>query len=257
MDTPVAARALGLIALVLALVIAVILLVTGLPSARSAAATTTPVPTAAPGPGVTVTGTARVEGVPDTLRIDIGVNVVESSVDVALTKANEASAALLKTLQDNGVEERDIATTQISIQPQYDYSGNTQRITGYQVTQAVRATLRDVETAGEIIGKAAASGGDSTIINGISFDLEDNEALLKDARKRAVADARAKAEEYADAAGRSLGDVVSISEASIETPAPYRMDATMAGAAEDGAAMPLSPGTQTVRVDVSVVYSFR
>lgn len=257
MDTPIAARTLGLIALVLALVIAVILLATGLPTARSAAAAPTPAPATAPGPGVTVTGTARVEGVPDTLRLDIGVNAVEDSVDAALAKANEASAALLKTLQDNGVEERDIATTQISIQPQYDYSGNTQRITGYQVTQAVRATLRDVDAAGEVIGKAAASGGDSTIINGISFDLEDNEDLLKDARKRAVEDARAKAEEYAAASGRSLGDVVSISEASIEMPQPYRMDAAMAGAADAASGMPISPGTQTVRVDVSVVYSFR
>lgn len=257
MDTPITARSLGLIALVLALLIAVIFLAVGLPTARPAAAAATSSVPAAPAPGVTVTGTARIEGVPDTLRVDIGVNVVEDSVDVALARANEAGAALQKTLRDNGVAERDIATTQISIQPQYDYRGNTQRIIGYQVTQAVRATLRDVDTAGEVIGKAAASGGDSTIINGISFDLEDNEPLLQDARKRAVEDARAKAEEYADASGRSLGDVISISEVGLDVPQPYAMDLAMAGGEADARSIPISPGTQTVRVDVTVVFAFR
>ena len=209
-----------------------------------------------PGAGLTVTGSARVEGVPDTLRLDIGVTTTDSSVDAALTKANSASAALQTSLRDNGVAERDIASTQLSIQPQYNYNRSTTTITGYQVTQSVTAKVRDLDRAGEVIGAAAAAGGDATIVNGISFDLEDNAALLSDARERAVADAKAKAEEYARATGRGLGQVASLVESTIDEPRPYAHDAALGGA-DAGYDVPLAPGTQTVSVQVQVTYAFR
>lgn len=257
MDTPANSRAFLTVTIALAVLLAAAIITMGFLASRPAAATT--VPTVAengPAAGVTVTGTARVEGVPDTLRLDIGVDVVEDSVDAALAGANEAAAALQATLRDNGVAERDIASTQVSIQPQYDYRASTARITGYQVIQTVTAKLRDMETAGEVVGKAAAAGGDATIVRGIAFDLEDNEALLQDARKRAVADAQAKAQEYADASGRRLGTVISISEANVSSPQPYQFDLGASMATDEAFAVPLAPGTQTVRVDISVVYAF-
>lgn len=206
--------------------------------------------------GITVAGTARVEGVPDTLRLDIGVSIVGDSVDAALTKANSTSAALQKSLRDKGVAERDIASTQLSIQPQYDYDRSTSTITGYQVTQSVTAKVRDLDKAGQVIGAATAAGGDATVIDGISFDLEDNAALLSDARERAVTDAKAKAEEYARATGRGLGQVVRLVESTVDEPRPYvsELEAARADGALD---VPLAPGTQTVSVEVQVTYSFR
>ena len=258
MDARLSPRLVALASILATLVLAAAIIALAITATRpAAAAVTTPSATTAPS-GISVSGTARIEGVPDTLRLDIGVNVVEPTVDAALTKANEASAALQKALQEGGVAERDIASTQLSIQPQYDYATNTARITGYQVTQSVSAKLRDLDTAGEVIGAAAATGGDATVVNGISFDLEDNAALLSSARERAIADAKAKAEEYADAAGRGLGQVVSITESTQSIPQPYAADLAAGAVVDDSLrSVPLAPGTQTVSVEVQVTYAFR
>lgn len=256
MDTRLTPRLLGIAATAATLVLALAILALAIMATRpapAAAATVPSTPTAA-APGVTVAGTARVEGVPDTLRLDMGVNVIEKDVETALTKANEASATLQQTLRDNGVAERDLASTGLSIQPQQDWSKNTPVIIGYQVTQTITAKLRDVDKAGAVIGAAAAAGGNATIVNGISWDIDDNEALLKDARDRAIADARARAEQYAKAAGRGLGQVVSITESTSSTPQPYAYEAH--DMASGASSVPLAPGTQTVAVDVVVVYAF-
>lgn len=257
MDIRLTPRLLGG-ALVAALVFIAAIIVMAVVATRPATATAAPpapsTATAASA-GVTVAGRAQVEGVPDTLRLDMGVNIVEDDVETALAKANEASEKLHATLRDNGVAERDLASTGLSIQPQLDWKGNSPTITGYQVSQTVTARLRDTDRAGAVINAAAESAGNATIINSIAWDLEDNTALLADARDRAIADAKAKAEQYAQAAGRSLAAVVSISESTTAPPQPY---AYAANAAEDGAAaaVPLAPGTQAVAVEVQVVYAF-
>lgn len=257
MDTRLTPRLLG-VALVAALVFIAAITVIAVLAARPATATAAPAApsaTGAPSPGVSVSGRAQVEGVPDTLRLDMGVNVVEDDVETALSKANEASAKLHQTLRENGVAERDLASTGLSIQPQLDWSRNSPTITGYQVSQTVTARLRDTDRAGAVINAAVGSAGDATIVNSIAWDLEDNTALLADARDRAIADARAKAEQYAKAAGRSLGAVVSISESTTAPPQPYAYGAAEAQDSAGGA-VPLAPGTQTVAVEVQVIYAF-
>ena len=256
MDTPLTPRLLGLV-LVAALVFVAAITAIAVLAARPATATAAPAApsaTAGPSPGVTVSGRAQVEGVPDTLRLDMGVNVVEDDVETALAKANEATAQLHKTLRDNGVAERDLASTGLSIQPQLDWRSNSPTVTGYQVSQTVTVRLRDTDRAGAVINAAANSAGNATIINSIAWDLEDNTALLADARDRAITDARAKAEQYAKAAGRGLGAVVSISESTTAPPQPYAYSAAEAQDRAAGA-VPLAPGTQAVAVEVQVVYA--
>lgn len=257
MDTSLTPRLLGVVfAAALAFIVATIAILLLATRPASAAATAPAASTAtAPSPGVTVAGRAQVEGVPDMLRLDMGVNVVDDAVETALAKANEASAKLHKTLRDNGVAERHLASTGLSIQPQLDWRGNTPTVTGYQVTQTVTARLRDIDRAGAVIDAAAGSAGNATIINSIAWDLEDDAALLADARDRAIADARAKAEQYAKAAGRSLGAVLSISESTSTPPQPYFYGAAEALDSAAGA-VPLAPGTQTVAIEVQVVYAF-
>ncbi|KAB7744464.1 DUF541 domain-containing protein [Nostocoides sp. F2B08] len=257
MDTRLTPRLLG-VTLVAALVFVAAIVAIAVLAARPATATAAPPAAAtstAPIPGVTVSGRAQVEGVPDTLRLDMGVNVVEDDVETALAKANEATAKLHKTLRDNGVAERDLASTGLSIQPQLDWRSNSPTVTGYQVSQTVTARLRDTDRAGAVINAAANSTGNTTIINSIAWDLEDNTALLADARDRAIADARTKAEQYARAAGRSLGAVVSITESTTAPPQPYAYGAAEAQDSAAGA-VPLAPGTQAVAVEVQVVYAF-
>ncbi len=123
---------------------------------------------------------------------------------------------------------------------------------GFDVYQSLSVRLRNLPDAGKAISDAAEAGGDATRINGISFEIENSETLLKQARDAAFADAKAKAEQYARLAGRDLGRVVQISENNNgSAPIPYgggRAEAAM------DSSVPIQPGTQQVSVASTVVW---
>lgn len=208
------------------------------------------------GPGISVAGRADVAGTPDTLRLDASVVVTAASVSEALASANRSTEAVHKSLLGSGVQKKDLATSGLRIAPDYDYSNaGTPRLRGYQVSESVTAKLRDLGRAGDAIGRAVAAGGSAIRVNGISLDLEDTGALVSSARGKAFADARTKAEQYAKAAGRSLGEVVSITEA-VSTPSPVAMPYAAMDSAKS-ASVPIQPGSQDVSVSVSVVFAMR
>lgn len=213
---------------------------------------------AAGGSGITVGGRADVAGTPDTLRLDLSVVATAASVSEALASANRSAEAVQKSLLANGVQKKDLQTSGLSIAPEYDYSKNGEpQLKGYQVSESVSAKLRDLDRAGEAIGKAVTAGGDAVRVNGISLDLEDTGTLVSAARDKAFAEAKAKAQQYAKAAGRSLGEIVSIAEdvaTTAPTPMPYAQRLT---AARDLASVPIQPGSQDVSVSVTVVFSMR
>lgn len=210
------------------------------------------------GPGIHVVGRANVAGTPDTLRLELSVVATGSSVSDALASANRSAAAVQKSLLGNGVARKDLQTSGLNITPEYEYSNNkTPRLTGYQVSESVTAKLRNLATAGGAIGAAVSAGGNAVRVNGISLDLEETGALVTSARDKAFVDAKAKAEQYARAAGRNLGDVVTIAE-DISTPSPIPMPyAGGAAAAQDMAKVPIQPGSQDVSVSVTVVFELR
>jgi Uncharacterized conserved protein len=123
------------------------------------------------------------------------------------------------------------------------------------VSESISAKLRNLGRAGDAIGQAVGAGGNAVRVNGISLDLEDTGALVSSARDRAYADARAKAEQYAKAAGRSLGDVMSITE-DVSTPSPIAVPYA-AGDSAKSASVPIQPGSQDVDVSVTVVFTMR
>ena len=208
------------------------------------------------GPGITVGGSAKVAGTSDTLLLDLSVEANASSVSEALASANLSADAVQKSLLGNGVAKKDLQTSGLNVQPNYDYStSGTPRITGYQVSESVSAKLRDLGRAGDAIGNAVSAGGNAVRVNGISLDLEDTGALVSSARDKAFADAKAKAEQYAKDAGRTVGDVVSITEdvaAPSPTPIPY---AAQLSASTAKASVPIQPGSQDVSVSVTVVFA--
>lgn len=208
------------------------------------------------GPGIAVVGRATVAGTPDTLRLDLSVVATGASVSGALSSANRTAGAVQTSLLGNGVQKKDLQTSGLDIQPSYDYpSGGPPRLKGYQVSESVSAKLRDLGKAGDVIGKAVRAGGNTLRVNGISLDLEDSGSMVSAARDRAFVDARAKAEQYAKAAGRSLGDVMSIAE-DVSTPSPISMPYGLPEAAKS-AAVPIQPGSSNVSVGVTVVFSMR
>jgi len=211
---------------------------------------------AAGGPGITVGGRAKVAGTPDTLRLDLSVVATASSVSGALASANRSADAVQKSLLGNGVAKQDLQTSGLNIQPTYDYTrSGTPRLTGYQVSESVSAKLRDLGRAGDAIGKAVSAGGNAVRVNEISLDLEDTSALVSRARDKAFADAKTKAEQYAKAAGRTLGAVVSIAE-DVRAPSPILMpNDRLAGSGLDKQSVPIQPGSQDVSVSVTVVFA--
>ncbi|MFC4046928.1 SIMPL domain-containing protein [Dactylosporangium siamense] len=168
------------------------------------------VPAAAqPTDTVLVTGTGEVSGEPDTLTADFAVETSAAAVDEALNRANTAATRMRDALISAGLTRADLQTSNVTVTSQRTDDG---KITGYTAAQGLTATIHDLARAGTLMSGAIAAGGDAARLNGVWYSIEDDTALLTEARKRAFADARTKAELYAREAGRSLGRVIMVSE---------------------------------------------
>lgn len=198
---------------------------------------------------VSVTGTGEVFGAPDMLTANFAVETSAATVDAALRGANTAATRMHDALLQAGIVQTDLQTSEVGVSPQRD---DHQAITGYTVTQGVTAKIRDLPRAGAVMSAAIAAGGDAARLNGVTFTIEDDAALLAEARKKAFADARGKAELYAREAGRPLGRVVRVSE---ETPKHWEPVAYHSMTAD--AAVPIEPGRQLVSVTITVEWAFQ
>jgi uncharacterized protein len=181
---------------------------------------------------VTVVGSGHVQGVPDTLTADVGIEFTARDVTAAMDQTNNRQQAVIDALANAGVDRKDISTTDVSLQPQYDNAGGT--ITGYRAV---------------IVG----TGGDATRINSVSYSIADDSQLVKDARAHAFADAKDRAAQYAQLSGLGLGKILSVSEAAGGA-SPTAMPAPRGGMQ---ASVPLEPGQQTVAFSVTAVWELR
>jgi uncharacterized protein YggE len=231
--------------------------VAGLP--RIASATVPPTsgpPAPSPSAGgdgtitVAATGTVRVD--PDTAVVTLGVQANAPTGAEAMELVNSSSAALTEALIDAGIAEDDIQTSGLNLWTTTDDRGE---INGYQASLSVTVTIRDIDAVGATIDAAQQAAGSGFTIGGVSFSFAEPETVLEEARIEAVELARTKAEQYAAAAGLTLGDVVGIVEAGSMPPIP--VDATFRVTAEDAAAAgpSISPGQLDLTVDVSVTFS--
>lgn len=199
---------------------------------------------------VTVAGTGVVAAPPDVLRLDLGIEAHAVTVQAALEQANDAMAAVQGSLLGSQVPRDDLRTTGLGIGSEYDREGRS--LAGYVVHHGLDVRLRDISAAGGVIAAAVAAGGDQVRINGLRFDVENDVALLEQARRAAVDDARRCAQTLADAAGRSVGRALRISEGSAQGPAPVR--ARMM-ATEAAGAVPVQAGSHEVSATVTVEWS--
>jgi len=195
---------------------------------------------------VTVTGEATVAIAPDAAVIRIGVTSQEKTAREASDANAKQMTAVLAAIKDTGIAERDIQTSRLSLQPQYDPNkGGNPRLTGFQANNQVTVRIRDIDKLATVLDRAIASGANE--MSGIEFVVSEQSKVLDQARDDAIADARRKAELYAKAAGAKLGSVVSISEEG-PAPQPHPMQAMRAGA------VPIAPGEQTLRSIVTVSF---
>src|SRR4051794_2592833 len=162
---------------------------------------------------------------------------------VQMTKVVAAIKAL-------GVEDKDIATSMVSLGPVYDYATTTQRITGYQLSNTVSVTVRNLDNLAAVLDDSVNAG--ATAVNGISFDVADRTGAEAKARVAAMGDAKAKADALTNAAGVSITGVASISE-TVSAPIWYSPQMGVAASgAKDDAATPVLPGSQDITITVNV-----
>jgi uncharacterized protein len=227
----------------------------GRPGPSAAVAAPTAPPSGLASGGVTVQGIGRVTLTPNLASLDLGVQAQGATAAAAQSGASAVMSRILTAVKRLGVADRDLATRWLSLQPRYAYSsGGTElpRITGYQATQSLAVTVRDLSRVGAIIDAGVAAGANQ--VGGISFSLADPAGASAQARAAAMADARARAQTLATAAGASLGQVLSISETDAPTPPPIQYSGALAAPAA-GLATPVQPGTTEIEVDVTVSYA--
>ena len=199
---------------------------------------------------ITGTSTGTATGVPDTATISLGADSRAANATAALEANAQRVDGITKAMLFVGVKETDIQTSNISLFPAFDTRG---RITGYTVSTRVTAKTHDVPGAGKVIDAAAKLAGDDLRVDNIALSIEDTGPVVRTARTKAVTAAHDQAAQLARAAGVRLGRVRSIVEER-DTNSPIRQFAAAADLTSAKAAIPVSPGTQDLQIQVKVVY---
>ena len=209
--------------------------------------------------GIWVNGTGEVTVTPDIALLVIGVEAQQDTVAEAQSKASTAMNDLMTALVNSGIEEKDIQTQYFRIdqRTRWDNFNEEEIITGYQVTNTVTVKIRDIDNAGNIVDTAVSAGGDYIRINSFNFTVEDPTEYYDEAREKATADAKDKAEKLAEQNGVKLGEPTYISE-STYTPSSYGGMAFM----KESAAVPapaivtsISPGEIDISLTVQIAYN--
>lgn len=198
---------------------------------------------------ISVSGEGKVVLTPDVADVSLGVTIQRDKASTASSDAAQVMAAIIAALHSLGIADADIQTTQLYVSPMYNY-GNSQSISGYQVSNIVSVHVRDLTKLSDVIDQSVAAG--ATDVQGVTFDVADRSAAESSARTAAVKDARAHADTLAAAAGVTITGVQSISENSA-TPWPWPT-VGFAGDASGAPKTPIQPGSADLTIDVSVVY---
>ena len=198
-----------------------------------------------PGAQITVTGSATVQGTPDTVNFQIGVDSTGSTATIALDKSNAEVSNLEAALEAHGVTASEMQTSQLDI---YANTDNRGAITGFSVDDDLNVTMNQVSDAGAALDAAADAVGNDVSLNGISFSIANTSSLLATARAEAMANARTEADQLAAGGGVKLGPIVRVTDEE-NAPVTYNYPVPLAeGAAR--ASVPIETGTQPISVQV-------
>jgi uncharacterized protein YggE len=203
-------------------------------------------------------GTGEATVVPDMLGFTLSVTAKQPELDGALGHASGTMRRVLAALREQGVRDADVQTTGLQMYPEYDYPAYAPPLlTGYRVTQRARVVVHELANGGDAVSTAVETGGNGVRVTDIRLGVSDPERALDKARDAAVEAATAKAEQYADATGQTLGEVQSLREVGGgSAPRPQRVLTYRAAATADALAMPVRAGRDDLDVKVEVVWAF-
>lgn len=203
---------------------------------------------------VSVVGRGEAVGRPDRAEVQVGVDTFAQSVEAATAENQGSVAAIMTALQELGLAEEDIQTTNYSLFAEQRYGENgPEGIAGYRVTNQVNVVIHDITRVGEVLQTVTEAGANN--IFGVRFSVADPAALENEARSAAMADARTRAEALAQLGQVELGPIVTISEVVGQ---PTLLEGRGGGAivADEAAARPgISPGQMTFQVQLQVAFA--
>ena len=202
---------------------------------------------------IRVMGQALVTVRPDIARVQLGVQTYAAELDEAVAGNNARTGAVLQALTASGIADRDMRTSAFSVSPQRDYSkeDGSREIVGYWVSNTISVTMRDLDLVGAVLQAAVTAGANN--VNGLVFTLEDFGPARQQARIAAVNDAAMRAATLTQAAGATLGAVLTIDEINVGGTSYQRVDMEKDAAASGS--VPVAPGELDVSVQVAVVYA--
>ena len=200
---------------------------------------------------ISVNGDGAASAAPDIADLELGVQTIDEDPTVAIVDNTAAMANVIETLVDLDIDEDDIRTLTFNmwVEQVYGPDGPTGEFL-YHVVNQIMVRVRDLNTTGDVLGAALAAGANN--VSGITFGVEDTQALEEAARDAAVDNAVAKAEQLAERLGVKVGSARHVSETSGGRP-PERLERAVAFESA-GASVPVSPGDFTVRVSVNIVF---
>jgi uncharacterized protein len=199
---------------------------------------------------ITVVGTGIVRGTPDIVELSLGVSTQAKTAAEALARNSELARKVRDVLRMAGVDDRGVQTSDLSVSPEYDDDG--EHVIGYSASNTVTAEIEELEAAGKVVDAATEAAGNEIVVNGLYFSFDDNTDLVDAARAEAVKRARAQAEQMAEAAGVTLADLMTISETG--TPVGPPIDIPAAREEGDASPTPIEPGSESLSVQVELVY---
>ncbi len=209
---------------------------------------------------VTVTASGTVSVVPDKVEISFGVNTQAKTAEKAQQENSEIIDKVIAHLTELGVEEKSIQTSGYNLYPDYDYSGNTRRLIGYQVNNMLTVRDQDIEDAGKIVAECVALGIND--VNNFRFYASSYDEAYEEALEKAVAAATRKADVLAVAAGGELGPVLTLAEGWQDVSVRYakssmNMAVEEAAAMDSAMGMSLMPGETEIKAQVTATYLIR
>ena len=196
---------------------------------------------------ITVVGHGEASGSPDVFMATVGVSVRSRRIAGVMAEVKAKARAVIDAVLESGVAAEDVRTAWMSVHPQFD--GN--KITGYAADNSVRITVRELSKVSDVLDKAVSAGGEAAQLSGVSFDLQDSTDLSTQARERAFADAKARAEQYATLSDGTLGKVLRIDETGGHSNPSPRAEFAMLRAA---GGPPVEAGQQTVSAEITVTW---
>ncbi|MFY9782821.1 MAG: SIMPL domain-containing protein [Acidimicrobiales bacterium] len=200
---------------------------------------------------ISVTGSGTVSGAPNTMSFQIGVQTVAANAASALSENNAKMRALEASLQRNGVTKKNMQTTGLNV---YQNTNNSGAVTGYTVQDNINVTLHHLQRAGAVLDAAANTVGNDIQLSGVTFSISNQSSLLAKARAAAMRNAHTEAAQIAKGGATTVGQIVRVTdeENTGSTDIVFPFATAMAKAARS---VPIESGSQTVNVQVEVVYS--